>query len=170
MKGSKRREKTRLAIAKLTHKITDTRKDFLHKLSSRVVSETQTIVLEDLNVAGMLKNRRLARTISIQGWRTFRSFCEAKAEKGGRTFNIISRWEPTSQVCSECGFRWGKLDLSTRSLKCMNCGTEHDRDINVSKNIEKVGMGHRHDSKWTWSDSKTSSEASCCEVSRITVA
>ncbi len=155
MKGSKRREKTRLQIAKLHNEITDTRKDFLHKLSTRVVSENQVITLEDLNVSGMVKNRRLARAISMQGWREFRVLVEAKSEKLGRKFVVISRWEPTSQICSDCGYKWGKLDLSIRSILCLNCGSEHDRDENAAKNINQVGIGHCHDSKRTRIDSKT---------------
>jgi putative transposase len=168
-KDSKRRNKTRLQIAKLHNRIADTRQDFLHKLSTKVVSENQTIVLEDLNVSGMVKNRKLSRAISLQGWRQFRSLCEGKSEKLGRDFHVISRWEPTSQVCSECGYRWGKLDLKVRTVKCLNCGTEHDRDENAAKNINKVGIGHCHDSKRTQRQSKTTSVASVSEVSRITV-
>ncbi|WP_333278323.1 MULTISPECIES: transposase [unclassified Microcoleus] len=93
-KDSNRRNKTRLQIAKLHNQIADTRKDFLHKLSTKVVSENQTIVLEDLNASGMVKNRRLARAISLQGWRDFRVLCEAKSEKYERKFVVISRWEP----------------------------------------------------------------------------
>jgi putative transposase len=177
-KGSKRRERTRLRIAKRHNRIADTRKDFLHKLSTKVVSENQTIVLEDLNVSGMVKNHRLARVICLQGWREFRVLCEAKSEKFNRDFRVINRWEPTSQTCSCCGYRWGKIDLSVRSVLCLNCNTEHDRDDNASKNIEMVGMGHRHDLKRTGSDRKTTiacgdaepTVASCCEPSRITVA
>ncbi|XZO01042.1 MAG: transposase [Microcoleus sp.] len=105
-------------------------------------SENQTIVLEDLNVSGMVKNRRLARAISQQGWYEFRSLCEGKSEKFGRDFRVISPWEPTSQICSDCGFRWGKLALKVRSVQCLNCGNEHDRDENAAKNINKVGTGH----------------------------
>ncbi|KAB8331067.1 IS200/IS605 family element transposase accessory protein TnpB [Scytonema tolypothrichoides VB-61278] len=165
---SKRREVTRLRIAKQHSKKADTRKDFLHKLSTKVVRENQTIVLEDLNVSGMVKNRKLARAISLQGWREFRVLCEAKSEKLNREFRVINRWEPTSQTCSCCGFRWGKVDLSVRSVLCLNCGTAHDRDENASKNIEMVGMGHRHDLKRTGSDCKTISVARCRELSRIT--
>ncbi len=118
-KDSKRRNKTRIQIAKLHNQIADTRKDFLHKVSTKIVSENQTIILEDLNVSGMVKNRKLARAISQQGWYEFRAFCEAKSEKFGREFRVISRWEPTSQVCSDCGFKWGKIDLSIRSLLCL---------------------------------------------------
>jgi putative transposase len=169
-KGSNRRNKTRLSIAKLHNRITDLRKDFLHKLSTKVVSENQTIVLEDLNVSGMVKNRRLARVISLQGWREFRTMSEAKSDKFSRQFTVISRWEPTSQICSNCGFKWGKLDLSIRSILCINCRVEHCRDGNASKNIEMVGIGNWHDLKRTGSDSQTTSVANCCESSRITVA
>jgi putative transposase len=167
-KDSKRRNKTRIRIAKQHNKIADTRKDFLHKLSTKVVSKNQTIVLEDLNVSGMVKNRKLALSISLQGWREFRVLCEAKSEKLGRTFHAINRWEPTSQICSDCGFRWGKLDLKIRLVQCLNCGTEHDRDENAAKNINKVGIGHCHDSKWTWREGKTGLPAHLSEVSRIT--
>ena len=168
-KGSNRRYKTRLQIAKLHNQIAETRKDFLHKLSTKIVRENQTIVLEDLNVSGMVKNRKLARSISLQGWREFRTLCEAKSEKFGRTFTAINRWEPTSQICSECGFKWGKLDLSIRSVLCLSCGTEQDRDENAAKNINKVGIGHCHDSKRALRQSKTTSVASVGEASRITV-
>jgi putative transposase len=170
VKGSKRWDKTRLQIAKLHSQISDKRKDFLHKLSTRVVNENQVITLEDLNVSGMMNSRKLSRAISLQGWREFRTLCEAKAKKFGRDFHVISRWEPTSQVCSDCGYKWGKLDLSVRSVLCINCGTEHDRDENAAKNINKVGIEHGHDSKWTQRDSKTTSVASFVEASRITVA
>jgi putative transposase len=158
--NSKRRNVTRIRIAKLHNQIADTRKDFLHKLSSKIVSENQAIVLEDLNVSGMVKNRKLSRAISLQGWREFRTLCEGKSEKFSRDFHVISRWEPTSQVCSECGYKWGKLDLKVRSVQCLNCGTVHDRDENAAKNINKVGIGHCHDSKRTRIDSKTTLVAS----------
>jgi putative transposase len=163
-KDSKRRDKTRIQIAKRHNQIADTRRDFLHKLSTKIVSENQAIVLEDLNVSGMVKNRKLSRVISLQGWREFRTQCEAKSAKYDRTFHVISRWEPTSQVCSECGFKWGKLDLKVRQIKCLNCGTEHERDGNAAKNIEKVGIGHCHDSKCTSRRSKPTSVVSVNEA------
>ena len=163
-KGSKRREKTRQQVAKLHNQIADTRKDFLHKLSTRVVNENQVIALEDLNVSGLVKNRRLARAISLQGWREFRVLCEAKSQKLEREFVVINRWEPTSQVCSSCSYRWGKLNLSIRSVLCINCGTEQDRDENAARNIEMVGMGHRHDLKCTSRDFKTTSVAEPIEA------
>ncbi|WP_375492309.1 RNA-guided endonuclease InsQ/TnpB family protein [uncultured Nostoc sp.] len=167
-KDSRRRNVTRVRIAKLHNQISDTRKDFLHKLSTKVVTENETIVLEDLNVSGLVKNRKLAKAISLQGWREFRTFCEAKSEKYGRSFQVISRWEPTSQICSDCGYKWGKLDLSIRSILCLSCNTEHDRDENAAKNIEQVGMGNRHDSKRTQRNCKTILVAESIEVSRIT--
>jgi len=168
--GSKRKAKKRLEIAKLHSRISDTRNDFLHKLSTKVVSENQTVILEDLNVSGMVKNRKLSRVISLQGWREFRVLVEAKSEKYGRKFVVISRWEPTSQVCSDCGFKWGKLDLKVRTVTCMSCGSAHDRDENAAKNIEKVGIGHGHDSKRTQRAGKTGSPAQPGEASRITAA
>jgi putative transposase len=160
VKGSNRRHKTRLAIAKQHQQMADRRKDFLHKLSTRVVRENQSIILEDLNVSGMVKNRKLSRAISLQGWREFRVLCEAKSERYGRQFSVISRWEPTSQICSDCGFKWGKLDLNVRTVTCVSCGSEHDRDENAAKNINKVGIGHCHDSKRTRIDRKTTPVAS----------
>jgi putative transposase len=133
------------------------------------VNENQVIVLEDLNVSGMVKNRKLARAINLQGWREFRVLTEGKSNKLDRDFRVIDRWEPTSQICSTCEYRWGKLDLSVRSVLCINCGTEHDRDENASKNIEMVGLGHWHDLKRTQRDCKTTSVAEPDEESRITV-
>jgi len=164
-KGSSRREAMRLKVAKLKARQADKRKDFLHKLSTKVVSENQTTVLEDLNVSGMLKNRCLSRAISQAGWRDFRTMCEAKSKKFSREFVVISRWEPTSQICSDCGYKWGKLDLSIREIVCINCNSHHDRDENAAKNIEKVGVGHIHDSKRTGRECKTEISAFPVELS-----
>lgn len=180
-KGSKRREVMRLKVAKLKAKQADKRKDFLHKLSTKVISENQTIALEDLNVSGMLKSRCVSRAISSAGWREFRTMCEAKSNKFGREFVVISRWEPTSQICSDCGYRWGKLDLSIREVVCINCNSHHDRDGNAAKNIElsgywgtkdsppkprlKVGVGHIHDSKRAGRKCKTPIGAVSVELS-----
>ncbi|WP_375468307.1 RNA-guided endonuclease InsQ/TnpB family protein [uncultured Nostoc sp.] len=166
-KDSKRRAKTRTRIAKLHNQIADKRKDFLHKLSTKIVRENETIVLEDLNVSGMVKNRKLSRAISFSSWREFRTLCEAKSQKFSRTFQVISRWEPTSQICSNCGFKWGKLDLSIRSILCLSCNTEHDWDGNAAKNINKVGMGNRHDSKRTQRNCQTTTVAESVEASSV---
>ena len=136
--GSKRRERRRLRVAKLHTKVKDIRTDFLHKLSTYLAINYDTIVLEDLNVSGMVKNRKLAKAISDLGWRQFRTLTEAKCEKYGREFRVIDRWEPTSQKCSCCGFRGGKKELNVREWTCLNCGTFHDRDINAAVNILEV--------------------------------
>jgi putative transposase len=140
-KGSKRRESLRLAIARMEARQRDIRQDFNQKLATRLVQENSVVVLEDLNVAGMVKNRSLSRAISRAGWRQIRTLCEGKAHLiHDREVRTIDRWEPTSQVCSCCGYRWGKLDLSVRSVLCLNCGAEHDRDINASVNILAAGQ------------------------------
>lgn len=164
-RNSKRRELMRLKVAGLNAKQRNIRKDFLHKLSTKVVVENKVIALEDLNVGGLLKNRCLSRAISQAGWREFRTMCEAKSDKFKREFVVISRWEPTSQVCSDCGYKWGKLDLSVREIVCLGCSTTHCRDGNASKNIEKVGVGHFHDSKRTGRECKTSIGAVSIEPS-----
>ena len=138
-KGSKRREKARLKVAKLHAKIKDIRTDFLHKVSTRLIRENQTIVLEDLNTSGMLKNRKLSRAISDLGWRSFRDMLKAKSERYGRDFRVISRWEPTTQKCSCCGQIGGKKELSVREWTCLFCGEIHDRDVNAAKNIKVAG-------------------------------
>jgi putative transposase len=111
----------------------------LHKLSTRLIRENQTIVLEDLNTSGILKNRKLSRAISDLGWRSFRTMLEAKSEMYGRDFRVISRWEPTSQRCSSCGQIGGKKELSVREWTCLFCGKTHDRDVNAARNIKVAG-------------------------------
>lgn len=94
-------------------------------MSTDIIRENQTIVLEDLNVSGMVKNRRLSLAISDLGWRQFRTMLEAKTTMYGKEFIAIDRWTPTSQVCSTCSFNGGKKDLSIRGWTCLNCGAEH---------------------------------------------
>jgi putative transposase len=163
-KGSKRRGRARLRVAKIHAKIVDIRSDFLHKLSTRVARENQSVALEDLNVSGMVKNRKLSRAISDLGWRQFRTLVEAKCCKYQRDFVVISRWEPTSQVCSHCGFRGGKLDLSIREWQCLNCETIHDRDVNAAVNIRVAG-GHSETKNGRRGSCKTTSVAASCEAS-----
>ena len=141
VRGSNRWHRTRLRIARLKLKIRNIRKDFLHKLSTKLVRENQVVSLEDLAVSNMVRNRKLARAISEQGWRELRTMCEAKAVMiKDRTVSVISRWQPTSQLCSVCGFKWGKLDLSVRVIQCASCLAEHDRDENAARNIESSGL------------------------------
>lgn len=139
--GSKRREVAKKKVAKLHIKIKDTRTDFLHQLSTKIIRENQTIVLEDLNVSGMVKNRKLSRAISDLGWRSFRTMIDAKSIMYGRNFRVIDRWEPTSQRCSCCGEIGGKKSLNVREWSCLFCEAVHDRDINASKNILNIVAG-----------------------------
>lgn len=137
-KGSKSREKARIKAARLHQHIADTRKDFLHKLSTKLIRENQTIALEDLTVKNMVKNRKLSRCISEQGWREFRTMLEYKAEWYGRELLIVDRFWPTSKTCSCCG-RKINLSLDVRKWTC-ECGATHDRDINAAKNILAAGQ------------------------------
>jgi len=137
-KGSKNREKARVKAARLHQHIADTRKDFLHKLSTKLIRENQTIALEDLAVKNMVKNRKLSRCISEQGWRDFRTMLEYKAKWSGRELLIVDRFWPTSKTCSCCG-RKKNLSLDMRKWTC-ECGATHDRDINAAKNILAAGQ------------------------------
>jgi putative transposase len=139
-KGSNRLAAARRQVAKLHATIADKRLDFLHQLSTHIVCENQTVVLEDLNVSGMLKNKKLARSIADAGWRQFRTLLESKALQYGRQVMVINRWLPTSQVCSTCGHRDGKKELSIREWQCPSCAAVHDRDINAALNILAAGL------------------------------
>lgn len=134
---SNRLEATRIRIARLHKRIANQRKDFLHKLTTWLVKSYESIKIEDLNVSGLMKNRKLARSIGLQGWYTFREMLKSKCEEFGRNFEIVDRWFASSQICSVCGYRWGKLDLKQRTVECECCGSVHDRDENASHNIRK---------------------------------
>ena len=163
-KDSHRRKRRKLRLAKLHAKVKDSRNDFLQKLSTRLVRENQAIAIEDLNVSGMVKNRKLSRAISDAGWYSFRSLLDAKCEKYGRDFVVIDRWEATSQKCSNCGKHGGKKELNVRAWTCLHCGEQHDRDINAAKNILVAG-GLSETLNGRGSKSKTSNEAICDEPS-----
>ena len=115
----------------------------LTKLSSKLTSENQTICLEDLNVAGMMKNHCLAQSISDCSWSKFNEFLEYKAEWSGVNIVRIGRFEPSSKMCSKCGHINRDLTLKDRNWKCDDCGVSHDRDVNASKNILDFGL-HRN--------------------------
>ena len=115
-RGSNRLTAARLWVAKLHAKVADRRMDFLHKLSTRIIRENQTVVLEDLNVSGMVKNRKLARSIADAGWRMLRNLLESKATEHDRDLVVINRWTPTSQTCSACGYRDGKKTPSHQAM------------------------------------------------------
>ncbi len=136
-KDSRRRKKRKLKLAKLHVKVKDRRTDFLHKLTTRLVRENQALAIEDLNTAGLVKNRKLSRAISDAGWAKFKTMLTAKCEKYGRDLTIVDRWYPSSQICSGCGKSGGKKELDVRQWTCFYCNTVHDRDINAASNLLK---------------------------------
>ncbi len=146
-KGSGNRDKARLKVARIQAKISDSRKDHLHKLTTRLVRENQTIAVEDLAVKNMIKNPKLACAISDAGWGELVRQLEYKAKWYGRSRSVsegdtlvkIDRWFPSSKRCGHCGHIVDKMPLSIREWDCPNCGTHHDRDINAAKNILAVG-------------------------------
>lgn len=139
-KGSKNRTKAKMKVARLHAKTSDTRKDFLHKLSTRLIRENQTIAVETLAVSNMVKNGNLAKSISDAGWSEFVSQLEYKAKWYGRTLIGIDKWFPSSKRCSGCGFVVSKMPLSVRSWTCPECAATHDRDINAARNILAAGL------------------------------
>lgn len=139
-KGSKNRNKQRIRVAKLHEKVTNQRKDFLHKLSSELINENQVICLEDLKVKEMQQNKYLSQSVSDVGWYEFRRQLEYKANWYGRTISFVDKYYPSSQICSNCGENTGKKELSIREFDCPYCGKHHDRDINASINILHEGL------------------------------
>lgn len=140
--GSRNRAKARLALAKTYARMTDRRRDFLHKLSTRLVRENQTVVIESLSVRAMLKNRTLSRAISDASWRELRAMLEYKAHWYGRELLVVNQWFPSSKMCSNCGALQETLPLKVRTWVC-DCGVTHDRDVNAARNILAAGLAER---------------------------
>ncbi|MFE5119520.1 RNA-guided endonuclease InsQ/TnpB family protein [Streptomyces sp. NPDC056669] len=138
-KGSANREKARRHLAKVHARIADRRRDFLHKLTTRLVRENQTVVIEDLTVRNLLKNGRLARAISDAAWTDLRMMLEYKCAWYGRELVTVDRWFPSSKLCGACGTVREKLPLNVREWTC-DCGTVHDRDVNAARNILAAGL------------------------------
>jgi putative transposase len=140
VKGSNNREKARGKVAKIHAAIADARTDFLHKLTTRLVRENQTIAVEDLAVKNMLKNRKLAQAIADASWSELVRQLEYKCQWYGRTLVKIDRWFPSSKRCGDCGHVVDRMPLDIREWDCPECGTHHDRDINAAQNILAAGL------------------------------
>ncbi|MEU7879919.1 RNA-guided endonuclease InsQ/TnpB family protein [Microbispora bryophytorum] len=141
-KGGANRAKARVTVARVYARIADRRRDFLHKVTTRLVRENQVIAVEDLTVRTMVKNHSLARAVSDASWRELRSMLEYKAQWYGRTVIAVDRWFPSSKLCSACGSLQEKMPLNVRTWVCV-CGVTHDRDVNAAKNILAAGLAER---------------------------
>ncbi|MFE2609585.1 RNA-guided endonuclease InsQ/TnpB family protein [Streptomyces mirabilis] len=137
-KGSANGVKARRKVARIHARIADRRRDSLHQITTRLVRENQTLVIEDLSVRNMVKNRKLARVISDAAWREFRGMLEYKANWYGREVIAVDRWFPSSKLCSACGTLQDKMPLNVRTWTC-GCGATHDRDVNAAKNLLAAG-------------------------------
>jgi putative transposase len=135
LKGSQNRRKATEKLAKLHARVANLRNDFLHKLSHRLCCENQAVGIEDLNVKGMLRNRRLSRALNDASFSEFRRQLTYKAELFGTEILLAARWFPSSKLCSSCGTKAPSLPLNIREWVCSACGTAHDRDINAAINL-----------------------------------
>ncbi|MFE5583875.1 RNA-guided endonuclease InsQ/TnpB family protein [Kitasatospora sp. NPDC056531] len=141
-RGSKNWAKARIKVAKAHAKVADTRRDWLHKQTTRLTGENQALYLEDLNVRGLARGP-LAKSVHDAGWSTFRRMLEEKAARYGRHVHVVHRAFPSSQLCSECGHRDGPKPLAVREWACPACGVLHDRDLNAARNILAAGQADR---------------------------
>ncbi len=141
-KGSRNREKARVKVARAHAKVADTRRDWLHKQTTRIIRENQTVYLEDLNVRGLARGR-LAKSVHDAGWSAFRRMIEEKAARYGRTVGIVHRTFPSSRLCSHCGHHDGPKPLHVRQWTCTACGVLHDRDLNAARNLLAAGQADR---------------------------
>jgi putative transposase len=136
-RGSRNRDKARVQVARAHARVADARRDFHHQLSTALIRETQAVAVEDLAVTGLARTR-LAKSVHDAGWSSFVAMLEYKARMYGREFHRISRWAPTSQVCSACGAKDGPKPLHVRAWQCQVCGARLDRDVNAAVNVAKA--------------------------------
>lgn len=139
-KGSNNRAKQRVKVAKVYERIANKRKDHLHKVTAKIISENQVVCAETLDVSGMMKNHHLAKSIAMQSFATILGFLEYKARERGKIFVQVDRWFASSKTCHSCGVKADALPLNIRSWECKSCGTRHDRDINAAQNILAEGL------------------------------
>ncbi|MEU4152421.1 RNA-guided endonuclease InsQ/TnpB family protein [Streptomyces sp. NPDC026659] len=137
VKGSKNRDKARAKVARAHARVADSRREFHHQLSTKLIRENQAIAVEDLAVKGLARTR-LAKSVHDAGWSAFVNMLAYKAARYGRTFIRIGRFEPTSQVCSQCGIQDGPKPLHVRVWTCRACGAVLDRDVNAAVNVAKA--------------------------------
>ncbi|MFN6561523.1 MAG: RNA-guided endonuclease InsQ/TnpB family protein [Nostoc sp. ChiSLP01] len=139
-KGSNRRKKANKIVAKVYEQVSNVRQDYLHKLSRKIVNNNHVVVVENLNVKGMVRNHKLAHAISDTGWGTFVNFLNYKLERSGGKLVEINRWFPSSKLCSNCHYQISELLLDVRVWTCPSCRTHHDRDGNAAMNIRAEGV------------------------------
>ncbi|MEH2054531.1 RNA-guided endonuclease InsQ/TnpB family protein [Nostoc sp.] len=139
-KGSNSRNRYRKVVAKVYERVSNSRQDFLHKLSYKLVSDSQAVIVENLHVLGMVRNHKLAKSISDVGWGTFTNFLAYKLERRGGKLVEIDRWFPSSKLCSNCFYQIGEMPLDVREWTCPHCNTHHDRDGNAAQNIRAEGI------------------------------
>lgn len=146
-KGSNRRNKARVLVARTHEKLSNARQDFLHKLSRKVTDESQVVVVENLNIKGMVKNRKLSKAIAQSGWGMFLNFLDYKLKHKGGVLVEVDRFFPSSKLCSNCGHKHDQLQLKDREWVCPVCRITHQRDENAAKNLRRegikiIGLGH----------------------------
>lgn len=134
-KGSQNRKKAQIRLARLYRRIRNIRRDFLHKFTTGLAKTKSVIIVEDLNVKGMMRNRKLARHIADAAWSEMKRQLSYKTVWYGSRLELVDRWYPSSKLCSACGHKMDKMPLSVRTWACPECGTVHDRDENASKNL-----------------------------------
>jgi len=139
-KKSKNRKKAKLKLSRLHYRISNIRHDSLHKLTTRVIENFRVVGIEDLHVKGMMRNRKLSRSIADMGWHEFRRQLEYKALTQGKNIVVADRWFASSKTCSHCSYKLKSLLLSQREWVCPQCLTKHDRDLNAAKNLEKLAI------------------------------
>ncbi|MBD2196784.1 MULTISPECIES: RNA-guided endonuclease InsQ/TnpB family protein [Calothrix] len=139
-KGSNSRNRYRKVVAKVYERVSNSRQDFLHKLSYKLVSDSQAVIVENLHVKGMVLNHKLAKAISDAGWGTFTNFLAYKLERKGAKLVEIDRWFPSSKLCSNCFYQVSEMSLDVREWTCPHCGAHHDRDGNAAINIRAEGV------------------------------